>query len=183
MLSENDYVVLATCLVCAGAVYIGSRRHHSTDCRDLVCRLYPHQLRGLEDLLNDPGESKEFWARTHGVAGLWRRWRNRVVLVQLCQERGANDPSVTAEELQFVLSCAGQLNSASLKALFAGLAISCMPEVLCRFEARRGYGIMARCLRVGHEALQLYSEIAFQTHALFAYDPVDMCGSMLSSVL
>jgi hypothetical protein len=169
--SEVIYTVGAVLIAAVPLAFVATRRHHVTNCCGLVHRLYPHQLRGITDLLEGPVDAELFWKRTHGVRGLWKRWRNRAVLVQLCQERGVME-RVSDAEMQYVLSRSMELSRASSKALLFGVLTSCMPDIF-----------REKAVQTGQRSLSLYAEIAFRTHAMYSDDTVHLCAPMLAAVL
>lgn len=149
------------------ATFFATRKSRSLDCCDLVRRLHPHQLKGLTDLLDAPVPGSIFWARSHGMKGLWKRWQNHTVLVQLAQVSGSMG-FATEEDVAYVLERAMKLAAASRSALVWGLLRAITPE---------------RAAHKGRLCLNLYAEMAIRTHTLYADDAAPLCGAMLASVL
>jgi len=149
------------------ATFFLTRRNRSLDCRDLVRRLHPHQLKGITDLLDESINAHIFWDRSHGVKGLWKRWNNATILLQLAQVSGSMG-FATPEEVEYVLERALKMSAASRSAFLWGMLRWLAPE-------KSAYKLQL--------CLKLYAEIAFRTHSLYADDGTHLCASMLASLL
>jgi len=165
--SESVYLAIAAVIGVIALFVIWTRHHHTTGCLELSRRLYPHQLRGREDLLEGRHDGRTMWRRSDGARGLWKRWRNSVIYVQLCQEQGEVGDA-TPEELQYVLDRATALAEATLCAFVLGLLTSAMPEVSSVAVQR---------------TLSLYSEIVMHTHAIYEDGDASLCAARLLEVL
>ena len=138
------------------------------DCGDLMRRLHPHQLRGRDRYLGDDGVlDRDIYRSTDGIAGLWRRWRNRVVLLRLCQLRRERH-GLRDKDMDYITQRIAKLTAASLYALPLGCLRFALPDQSNRATFR---------------AFRLYAEIADRTHVFFSSDSASVCAMRLGSLL
>lgn len=138
------------------------------DCMDLMRRLYPHQLRGNDRYLGDEGAlDKDIYRATDGIVGLWKRWRNRIPLLRLCQLRSARH-GLRGGDMDYITQRIAELTMASLWALLLGCVRFAVPEISNRATFR---------------AFRLYAEIADRTHVFFSSDNASVCAMRLASLL
>lgn len=130
--------------------------------------LYPKQLEGLDDIIDTETSILKLWRASHGYTGLWKRYRNHIHLVRLCQIQAEVDGNITPYELAYTMRRALVLVRASRRAALWGIFGRLLPE---RYR---------RSVRSG---LQLYRGIAYQTHAILRDYADQSIGEQLASVL
>ena len=149
------------------AVAVVFRSHAESSCSALVGRLFPGLVLDLDMILEEALTLEETWRRTHGLRGLYKRWRNSAILVQIVQLEGERCNASSAE-IQFALDQATSQSVASWAALVS--------YVFLPWRRRRSRENLI-------DSLRAYRAIALHTHSLLAEADVPLCARTLARIL
>lgn len=161
------YLIAMAAIIAFFGFALSTREHQIADCMSLLKRVRPYQLSGLDQALDDDVMPDDIWSESGGFAGLWRRWRNRVALVQLAQVRYSME-SIDQLEIEAIVAQASALSSATLKSALAGTVRGFFPSI----AAKKNW-----------EAVRLYANLGYAVHALYSDDAVPLCASKLATIL
>lgn len=154
-------------------VTLARRKHLVISCACLLSRFHDFQLRGLDDFvgLDDEPDPKVpialLYARSHGMVGLWKRWRNRRVLMGLAQVLSCIG-NVTVQERAYIDARIEGLTRASITAVGWYLLRCIAPE---------------RAAKEGQKAIRMYKELAYMVCNIYGDETNNLCGKRFAFVL
>lgn len=138
-----------------------------------IAGLYPHQLKGLDDLVgldddpDPPIDAATLYTQSHGLTGLWKRWRNRRSLMALAQLRYCLS-DITDNEKAYIATRVNGLARASISAAWWGILRHFAPH---------------RAAQSARRSLRMYKELAYMVRNIYTGKPDNSIGLMLASVL
>jgi hypothetical protein len=165
----GTFVVVCLVMLAIG-YFMPRRRQFITECDRLVSNMRPNILKSLKDFVDKEDWTKrdaDFWLQSHGVVGLWDRWKNMKILVRICQLHYAQG-RIEKEDLDAII------HRSNLVTLFSVLTI--LEATICFI-----WGDFPRAC--SKTSFDVYAELSLRSLTLCTNGDTLECVSRLSLLL